>query len=119
MRIHLTARHCEIDPEDRLLVEQRLEKLSRFTPDILDAHVIVTADKSRYTAEITVKLPGHEAVSREEAHGVRVGLELSFDRLEHQLRRLKERRLEWRRGDRTRAADLESASSGDGPEERE
>jgi putative sigma-54 modulation protein len=119
MRLHLTARHCELDPEDRLLVEQRLEKLSRFARDILEAHVTVSAEKYRHTAEITLKLAGHEIASREEAHGARVALERAADRLEHQIRRLKERRLDWRRGDRTRAADLDAASesAAAGPEE--
>src|SRR5262247_2955377 len=71
MRILMTARHCEWDPEDRLLAEQRLEKLSRYAR-ILEAHVIVTQEKYRYTA----------------------------DSIEHQVRRLKERRVERRRGDR-------------------
>jgi len=42
MRIHVTARHCELDPEDRLLAEQRIEKLSRFVRDIQEAHVTVS-----------------------------------------------------------------------------
>src|SRR5207249_6107589 len=54
MRIHWTMRHCELDPEDRLLAEQRLEKLSRFARDIQEAHVIVSQEKYRYLAEIAL-----------------------------------------------------------------
>jgi len=106
MRTHVTARHCEIDPEDRLLAEQRLEKLARFIHDILEAHVILTAENYRHVAEITLKLKGREIAGREEANSPRLALSAAFDRIEHQGRKLKERRLDWRRGDRTRAIDL-------------
>ena len=105
MRTHVTARHCEIDPEDRLLAEQRLEKLSRYIHDILEAHVILTAENYRHTAEITLHLKGHEIAGHEEATSARLALTAAFDRIEHQARKLKERRLDWRRGDRARAID--------------
>jgi ribosomal subunit interface protein len=105
MRILVTARHCELDPEDRLLAEQRLEKLSRFARDIQEAHVTVSQEKFRSHAEIVLRLRGREITSREEADGVRMALERAADRIEQQVRRLKDRRLDRRRGDRTRAAD--------------
>jgi ribosome-associated translation inhibitor RaiA len=85
----------------------------------MEAHVIVSAEKYRHTAEITLKLRGQEVASREEAQGARVALERATDRLEHQMRRIKERRLERRRGGRTKAADQlapPSENSDDGSE---
>ena len=105
MRIHVTARHCELDPEDRLFAEQRLEKLARFAHDIQDARLILTAENYRHVAEMTLKLRGREIASREEADNPRTAISAAFDRLEHQTRKLKDRRMEARRGDRMRAAD--------------
>jgi len=105
MRIHVTARHCEFDPEDRLQAEQRLEKLARFAHDIQEAHLILTAEDYRHVAEITLKLRGREIAAREEADRPRTAISAAIDRLEHQTRKLKDRRLDQRRGDRTRAAD--------------
>jgi putative sigma-54 modulation protein len=105
MRIHVTVRHCELDPEDRLFTEQRLEKLGRFVRDIQEAHVTVTAEKYRHTAEITLRLRGQEIVGREQANGARTAVDRAADRLEEQIRRLKDKRLERRRGDRARAVD--------------
>ncbi len=105
MRISTTVRHCELDPEDRLYMEQRLEKLSRFARDIHEAHLILSAENYRHTAEITLKLNRHEIVSREEANLARTAISTAADHLERQLRKLKDRRLERKRGDRTRAAD--------------
>jgi len=117
MRIHTTARHCELDPEDRLFLEQRLEKLARFVRDIEEAHLIVTTEDYRHAAEITLKLKGREFVGREEATSARTAIAAAADRLEHQIRKLKDRRLERQRGDRTRAADAVSFPGETGGEE--
>jgi len=97
MQISTTARHCELDPEDRYFVQQRLEKLGRFARDIQEAHLIVTAEGYRHSAEITLKLRHGEMVSHEQATEPRVAIDLAADRLEKQLRRLKEKRISRKR----------------------
>ncbi len=94
MHINTTARHCELDPEDLLHAHQRLEKLQRFAHDIHEAHLVVSAEKYRHTAEITVKLKHYEIVSREQSTDRRAAIDRAADRLEEKLRRLKERRID-------------------------
>ena len=84
MQISTTARHCELDPEDRLFAQQRLSKLSRY----------VRAEKYRHIAEITLKLKHKEIVSREQSTLARMAIDLAADRLEQQLRRIKEKRVD-------------------------
>jgi len=93
MLINTTVRHCELDPEDRLHAHQRLEKLGRFARDLQEAHLVVSAEKYRHTAEITLRLKHHEMVSREQSTAARAAIDRAADRLEEQLRRLKERRI--------------------------
>ena len=90
MQINTTARHCDLDPEVRLFAQQRLEKFERFARDILEAHLIVSA-------EITLKLKRREIVSREESTEPRSAIDLAATRLETQLRRLKEKRVSRKR----------------------
>jgi putative sigma-54 modulation protein len=97
MQISTTARHCELDPETRLFVEHRFERLQKFARDIQEIHLIVTAEKYRHTAEITLKLKNREMVSREESTEARVAIDLAAGRIEEQLRRLKERRVDRKR----------------------
>jgi putative sigma-54 modulation protein len=103
MQINTTARHCELDGELRGFVQQRLEKFVRFASDIHDVHLILTAEKFRHTAEITLRLNQHELVSRDQATEARVAIDLAADRIEEQLRRHKDRRIE--RVQRARGAD--------------
>ena len=92
MQISTTARHCELDAQVREFAQQRLAKLERFARDIQEAHLIVTAEKFRHTAEITLRLKHHEMVSREESDTSKLAIDLAAHRLEQQLRRLKDKR---------------------------
>ena len=117
MRIHTTARHCELAPEDRSFVQQRLERLLRYfrdPRDLMEAHVVIGVEKYRHSAEITLKLRRGEVVSREEASDSRAAIEQAAERLEHQIRRLKEKRLSRKRDGHPREISLTgSASEGD------
>jgi len=98
MQISTTARHCELDAQVRDFAQQRLAKLERFARDIQEAHLVVTTEKFRHTAEITLRLKHREMVSREESDTSRVAIDLAAHRLEQQLRRLKDKRTEHNRG---------------------
>ena len=98
MQIHTTARHFELDPDDRRHVQERVERFAKFARDIQGAHVIVTAEGYRHSAEITIKLKRRDMVSREESTEPRVAIDLAADRIEKQLRRLKEYRVSRSRG---------------------
>ena len=115
MQIHTTARHCEIDPEDRLHAQQRFEKLGRYARDLQEIHLVLSAEKYRHTAEITLRLKHRDMVSREQATAARHAIDRATDRLEEQLRRLKERRIG--RSQRGAAPAADGERSGDGAEE--
>jgi putative sigma-54 modulation protein len=98
MQINTTARHCELDPAVRQFAERRLERLERLARDIREAHLVVSAEKYRHTAEITLRLTRHEIVSREESTDAHAAIDRAAAQLEAQLRRLKERRADHRQG---------------------
>jgi putative sigma-54 modulation protein len=97
MQISTTARHCELDAQVREFALQRLAKLERFARDIQEVHLVITAEKFRHTAEITLRLKHHEMVSREESDTSKLAIDLAAHRLEQQLRRLKDKRTEHKR----------------------
>ena len=107
MKVSTTARHCELDPEVRIFIQQRLERLLRYVHDpgdIIEAHVVVVAEKYRHSAEITLKLRRGECVGREEADDPRAAIDLAAGRIEAQLRRQKGRLLDRKRAGRGREA---------------
>jgi putative sigma-54 modulation protein len=66
MRLLLTARHVEITPALRTLVDARLAKLERRFGDVLvSAQVVLEREKNRLVAEVTVHARGDHML-----HGV-------------------------------------------------
>src|SRR5687767_5566815 len=99
MQIHTTTRHCELNPEVLRFAQERLEKFGKFARDLQEAHLIVTGEGAyRTSAEITIQLKGREFVGRESSDEAKVAIDLAADRIEKQLRRLKEYRVDRRRG---------------------
>ncbi len=92
MQISLTARHFEVTSGLRQFTTQRLEKMQKFATDIHGIHVVVVQEKSRYEAEITMNLNGSSLVCTETHAEPGAAIERAADRLEQQLRRLKDRR---------------------------
>jgi len=59
MRLELTGRQVEITPALRLLVDRKLTKLDRKLKDaIVSVQVVLTRDKYRYVADVTVHVRG-------------------------------------------------------------
>ena len=94
MQISTTARHCELDAQVREFAQQRLAKLERFARDIQEAHLVVTGEKFRFAAEITLRIKHREMVSREESDTSKLAIDQAAHRVEQQLRRLKDKRTE-------------------------
>jgi ribosomal subunit interface protein len=109
MNVTTTARHVVLDPEDRRFAQQRLERVARFLRErernVVEAHVTVTGEKNRSVAEILIRVRRHELMCREEGAEPRAAIELAADGLERQMRRIKDRIAERRKGGRQRTAD--------------
>jgi putative sigma-54 modulation protein len=91
----------------RQFAQQRLEKLNKYANDIHGAHVIVRHERAVHVAEITLRVNGNELVVTQEHTEAGAAIELAADRLEEQLRRLKDRRL-----DRTQRPSGEKGANG-------
>jgi putative sigma-54 modulation protein len=98
MRIDFTGRQVEVSPDLRFYTEERLRKLTRLLHDDFDVHVILTAEKHRRVAEITLKFRDHILVGIEETGDPRCSLNGALDKLERQaVRFLAKRRARKRR----------------------
>lgn len=114
MQIHTTARHCDLDPEDRLFAQQRLERLTRYAHDLREARVVVTAERYRHQVEITLALTGRELVSKEESSSARLAIDLACGHLERQLTRVKDKRVSRKRARPGASGAAEPAAAEDG-----
>lgn len=94
MQIHLTGRHCDFVPSLQQLTQQKMDKLQRYARDILEAQVVLTREKSRHVAEITIRLKSQKLVSSETSTDAAEAISMAAERIEESLRRLKEKRVD-------------------------
>jgi putative sigma-54 modulation protein len=94
MRLELTGRHLAITPAMRALVEERLAHTLRLLNDsAVSAHVVLTRDKSRVRAEVTLHAR-RERFLHGEATGqnVELALNAAADKVDRQAQTLKGKR---------------------------
>jgi putative sigma-54 modulation protein len=62
MNVEYTGRQFEVTPTARKLVEAGLEKLTKILGSNFDAHVVLSLEKRRHTAEITITVRNYPAI---------------------------------------------------------
>ena len=97
MNLHLTGRHVEITPAIRDYVVSKLERINRHFDHVIDAHVILTVDKLRQKAEVTLHVRGKDLHCESEEADLYAAIDLLADKLDRQVLRHKGK-LQERRG---------------------
>ncbi|MGE5113336.1 MAG: ribosome hibernation-promoting factor, HPF/YfiA family [Acidobacteriaceae bacterium] len=84
MNVEYTGRQFEITPAIRKEVETGLNKLSRFLGETFKSKVILTAEKSRRIAEITIKRRNHPIVGLAESLDMSAAIAEALEHIEKQ-----------------------------------
>jgi putative sigma-54 modulation protein len=108
MRLELRGHHVDVTPGLRRFVEEKLSKIERLLNDrAVSAHAILTVEKRRHVADITLHARGEKFL-----HGVgdsgnwETSLTRAIAKLSHQARKLKTRQKEKRHSLKAPAADV-------------
>ena len=67
MRINITGRHVEITDALHEHIEKKLDKMSSYFDDIIDVRVVLSVEKYRQFAEVTISGRGNMRAHSEEA----------------------------------------------------
>jgi putative sigma-54 modulation protein len=96
MTIEYTGRQTEVSPEVRRFAEKKLSKLQKVLPRITRVHVILTSDKRRQIAEVSVHSRSLDLTAAEETGDLLTSLATVIEKLTRQAQRhmgkLKERK---------------------------
>ncbi|HSB61878.1 MAG TPA: ribosome-associated translation inhibitor RaiA [Vicinamibacteria bacterium] len=116
MKIEFTGRQMDVPAEVRTLAERKLAKLARVLTGITRAHVIVTADKHRQIAEVTVHSRKVELTAQSRSNDLGLSVSDVMDKLLRQAQRYVGKRRERKRGPspRTLAPRVEGRPGEDG-----
>src|SRR5579872_3238802 len=93
MHVEYTGRQIEITPAVRKQVEDGLKKISKVLGSNFNTHVILTAEKYRQIAEITITIRTHTIVGLAESTEITPAIHEALDRIDCQAVKYKDR---WR-----------------------
>jgi putative sigma-54 modulation protein len=91
MNVEYTGRHYEVTPAIRTEVETGLTKIRKILGDKFEAHIILTVEKHRHKAEITINPRNGPLVSVAQAKDMTIAVSEALDHLEKQAVKYKKR----------------------------
>lgn len=98
MKIHITARHIELTASLKDYLSKKIERLQRHFDHLVWASAILSVEKHRHIAEIVIHSPLHTMRSKAEAKDLYSAIDLTVDKADKQLKKLKEK---WKDTSRT------------------
>lgn len=109
MVIEYTGRQYEVTPAIREQIEHGLAKLSKILGQNFKSNVILTSEKYRYLAEISVAVRNHAIVAIAENGDMTTAVGVALDRIERQALKYKGRWRAKKRNPKAKAAAEEKA----------
>ena len=91
MKISVTFRNTEGEDWQNTYVEERLTKLKKYIDHPVDAHVILSVEKFRNTAEIHLMANGLNINSKEQDKDMHLAIDNAIEKIERQLKKHKEK----------------------------
>lgn len=107
MNVVITGRHFDITEGMKAHVNDKIAKLNKFHQNILEAHVILSIEKFRHAAEITVVGKNMRFTATETTSDMYASIDKAIDVLDKQIRKLHDKVKEHRvRGSAVRIKDI-------------
>jgi len=96
MNLSVSGHHLDVTPAIRTYVHSKLERVMRHFDHVIDAHVILTVDKQRQKAEVTLHVSGKDLHCECEDADLYAAIDLLADKLDRQVLRYKDKRYDKR-----------------------
>ncbi len=91
MQLNITGHHVDVTPALRAYVTEKLQRLSRHFDHVISVNVILKVEKLDQMAEATVNAGGRSIFANETAADMYAAIDGLVDKLDRQVRRLKDR----------------------------
>ena len=103
MQISVTFKHIDASEPLRTYVSEKLNKFDRYLHNPAEANVVLSVEKHRHQAEITIVGDRMAINGREETDDMYSAIDMVLDKLEKQIKKSKEKLSDKRSGARYRA----------------
>ena len=87
MDITVTFRHMEPTDSLRNYAEEKISKLNKYLDFPLEAHIVLTVEKFRHIADVTLSLNGTRIKGVEETEDMFSAIDIVLDKIETQVKR--------------------------------
>lgn len=114
MTIRFTCRQTRLTPALRQFAEEKLSRLDRYLEDGSKVNMVLSVEKHRHQAEMTVTSPGRHFAGAAITDDLYTAIGLVLDKLGKQVRRDKRRRTDHRRRDTVQTREIAMEGNGDG-----
>jgi len=99
MRVAITARHMELTQGLKDHVQQQLEKLRHHFDRIIDAEVVLSVEKHRHIADVTLNANGLRIHGKESSEDMYTSIDAVTAKLDKQIGKHKKRIKRWKARD--------------------
>jgi putative sigma-54 modulation protein len=96
MNLSVSGHHLEVTPALRSYVQAKIARVTRHFEHVIDAHVILTANKLKQKAEVTLHVPGKELHCESEEGDLYAAIDVLADKLDRQVLKYKDKLLDKR-----------------------
>jgi len=103
MQISVTFRHIEPSEALKNYVTDRLNKFKRYLDGPVEAHVVLSLEKFRHLADVTIDNNGRIIKGKDENADMYAAIDLVMDKIDMQLKKVRDK-LRSGKGDRSRSA---------------
>jgi putative sigma-54 modulation protein len=97
MNLSVSGHHLEVTPALRSYVQEKIGRVTRHFDHVIDAHVILTANKVKQKAEVTLHVPGKDLHCECEQGDLYAAIDVLADKLDRQVLKYKDKLNESRR----------------------
>jgi putative sigma-54 modulation protein len=93
----VSGHHLEVTPALRSYVQEKIGRVTRHFDHVIDAHVILTGNKIRQKAEVTLHVRGKDLHCECEDGDLYAAIDLLSDKLDRQVLKYKDKLYDARR----------------------
>ena len=91
MQVLITGRHMEMTKALQDYVKNKVERVNKYLENIKEADVILSVEKYRHSAEVTIKANGITINGEEETDDMYCSIDRVMDKVERQVKKYKEK----------------------------
>ena len=98
MNLQISGHHREITPAIHAYVTEKLERVTRHFDNVIDVNVILSVDKLKQKAEVTVHLSGKDVYVEAIEEDLYAAIDSLADKLDRQIQKHKQKVQDHHRG---------------------